>query len=170
MAWQNEMTLIVRHLVNDLNSSSYTFQDDRIQEAILVSAQLMVNELDFEKEYTIEVDGASLSPDPTEGTKDDPFISLVALKCACILTGSELKTKSLSAMSIKDGPSAIDTRGIVQGLNIIYTDLCSKYETAKLQYLATRTVNGTAILSPYSSPNYSYPRSAGGTHRSGDFI
>ena len=38
MAWQNEMTVIVRHLVNDLNSSDYTFTDDRLEEAILVSS------------------------------------------------------------------------------------------------------------------------------------
>ena len=39
MSWQNEMALIVRHLVNDLDSSDYTFTNDRLEEAILVSAQ-----------------------------------------------------------------------------------------------------------------------------------
>ena len=34
MAWQNEMTIIVRHLVNDLDSSSYTFTNDSIEEII----------------------------------------------------------------------------------------------------------------------------------------
>ena len=34
MPWQNEMTIIVRHLVNDLNSTDYTFTDDRLEEAI----------------------------------------------------------------------------------------------------------------------------------------
>ena len=48
MAWQNEMTLIVRHLVNDLDSSDYTFTDSRLEESILVSAQLSFLEVDFE--------------------------------------------------------------------------------------------------------------------------
>ena len=49
MAWQNEMTLIVRHLINDLDSSDYTFVDSRLEEAVLVSAQLSLLEIDFEK-------------------------------------------------------------------------------------------------------------------------
>ena len=54
MAWQNEMTVIVRHLVNDLNSSDYTFEDNRLEEAILVSAKLSALEIDFENSYTID--------------------------------------------------------------------------------------------------------------------
>ena len=48
MPWQNEMSIIVRHLVNDVDSSSYTFIDDRKEETILVSAQLLLHEVDFE--------------------------------------------------------------------------------------------------------------------------
>ena len=65
MPWQNEMTIIVRHLVNDLDSTSYTFTDSRLEEAVLVSAQLSALEIDFENTYTIDVDAVSLSPDPT---------------------------------------------------------------------------------------------------------
>ena len=36
MAWQNEMSIIVRHLINDLDSSNYTLTDRRIEESILV--------------------------------------------------------------------------------------------------------------------------------------
>ena len=48
MTWQNEMSIILRHLVNDLDSSSYTFSDDRIEETILVASQLVLHEIDFE--------------------------------------------------------------------------------------------------------------------------
>ena len=65
MTWQNEMTLIVRHLIHDLDSSNYTFVDDRLEESILVSAQLVLHEIDFEKTYTVDVDSSTLSPDPT---------------------------------------------------------------------------------------------------------
>ena len=72
MPWQNEMTLIVRHLVNDLDSSNYTFTDDRLEESVLVSAQLASLEIDFESTYTIDVDSLTLSPDPTTSSdKDD---------------------------------------------------------------------------------------------------
>lgn len=150
MSWQNEMALIVRHLVNDLDSSDYTFTNDRLEEAILVSAQLASLEIDFENTYTIEVDGSSLSPDPTSsGNKDDSFINIVSLKTACLLLSSEVKTNALSAMAIKDGPSSIDTRGIVANLHILHEHMCKKYEDAKMQYKLNGVV-GQAVLSPYS--------------------
>ncbi len=106
MAWQNEMTLIVRHLVNDLDSSSYTFQDDRVEESVLVSAQLAALEIDFESTYTIDVDSLTLTPDPTTSSnKDDSFINLVSLKTAQMLLGSELKTHSLNYPLTHNYPS-----------------------------------------------------------------
>jgi len=150
MPWQNEMTLIVRHLVNDLDSSSYIFTDPRLEEAILVSAQLASLEIDFENTYTIEVDSASLSPDPTDSSdKDDSFINLVCLKTAQMLLGSELKTHSLNAISLKDGPSSLDLRGIVSGLKILFDDINKRYDEATMQYKLNGVV-GQAILGPYA--------------------
>lgn len=150
MAWQNEMALIVRHLVNDLNSSDYTFTDSRIEESVLVSAQLASLEVDFENIYAIEVDSLSLSPDPTDSSnKDDSFINIVCLKTAQMLLGSELKTHSLNAISLRDGPSALDLRGIVSGLKILFDDINKKYDEAKTQYKLNGVV-GQAILGPYS--------------------
>ena len=149
MPWQNEMKVIVRHLVNDLDSSSYTFTDSRLEEAVLVSAQLASLEIDFDNTYAIDVDSVSLSPDPTSGNKDDSFINLVCLKTAQMLLGSELKTHSLNAISLKDGPSALDLRGIVSGLKILFDDINKKYEEATTQYKLNGVV-GQAILGPYS--------------------
>ena len=149
MPWQNEMKVIVRHLVNDLDSSDYTFTDSRLEEAVLVSAQLASLEIDFDNTYAIDVDSVSLSPDPTSGNKDDSFINLVCLKTAQMLLGSELKTHSLNAISLKDGPSALDLRGIVSGLKILFDDINKKYEEATTQYKLNGVV-GQAILGPYS--------------------
>ena len=149
MPWQNEMKVIVRHLVNDLDSSSYTFTDSRLEEAVLVSAQLASLEIDFDNTYAIDVDSVSLSPAPTSGNKDDSFINLVCLKTAQMLLGSELKTHSLNAISLKDGPSALDLRGIVSGLKILFDDINKKYEEATTQYKLNGVV-GQAILGPYS--------------------
>ena len=149
MPWQNEMKVIVRHLVNDLDSSDYTFTDSRLEEAVLVSAQLASLEIDFDNTYAIDVDSVSLSPDPTSGNKDDSFINLVCLKTAQMLLGSVLKTHSLNAISLKDGPSALDLRGIVSGLKILFDDINKKYEEATTQYKLNGVV-GQAILGPYS--------------------
>ena len=150
MAWQNEMSIIVRHLINDLDSSDYIFTDNRIEESILVSAQLVLHEIDFTNTYAIDVDGSSLSPDPTTaGSKDNSFINLVSMKTATILVGSELKTHSLNAISLRDGPSSLDLRGIVSSLKILFDDINKKYEDTKLEYKMSGVV-GEAILGPYS--------------------
>jgi hypothetical protein len=168
MPWQNEMTLIVRHLVNDLNTSDYTFTDSRLEEAVLVSAQLASLEIDFEKTYTIDVDSVSLSPDPTiTGDKDDSFINLVSLKTAHMLLGSEIKTHSLNAISLRDGPSALDLRGIVTGLKILFDDITVRFEEAKMQYKLNGVV-GQAILGPYSPGSDAVARTHM-SHRSGWF-
>ena len=39
MAWDTELVIIVRHLINDVDSSSFT--DARLQTTILVSTQLL---------------------------------------------------------------------------------------------------------------------------------
>ena len=85
MPWQNEMTIIVRHIIGDLDSDNYNFSDSRIEESILVAAQLIHNEMEFFIDYTIEVDNGSLTPDPTTtgvstSNKDDDFIALCCLR------------------------------------------------------------------------------------------
>ena len=158
----------VRHLVNDLNSSDYTFTDDRLEEAILVSAQLSALEIDFENSYTIDVDSLTLTPDPTDSSnKDDSFINLVSLKTSQMLLGSELKTHSLNAISLRDGPSALDLRGIVTGLKILFDDINKRYEEAKTQYKLDGVV-GQAILGPYSPGSDAVARTHL-SHRSGWF-
>ena len=151
MAWQGEMVRILRHIINDLDSSNYSFTHDRLEESILVAAQLVSTEIDFDNTYTIDVDGLVLSPDPTTlATKDNAFINLTILKAACVILGSEVRSNALNSISLKDGPSSIDLRGITTGLTTLYQDHCSKYETSVMQYKAGSSVAGQAILSPYS--------------------
>jgi|TARA_R110000765_G_scaffold335437_1_gene425829 hypothetical protein len=150
MAWQNEMTLIVRHLVNDLDSSEYTFTDSRLEESVLVSAQLSLVEIDFESTYTIDADSLTLSPDPTDSSnKDDAFINLICLRTARMLIGSELKTHSYNAITLRDGPSSLNLTGIVAGLKILFEDINKRYEEAVMQFKMNGVV-GQAILGPYS--------------------
>ena len=151
MSWQGQMSTVVRHLISDVDSSSYTYSANRIETTILVSAQLLTMNVDFDNTYTINVESCSLSPDPTDtDTKDNPFIALASLRAACIIVGSEIRKESGNAISIKDGPSAIDLRGVTSTLTVLYKDLCEKYEHALLEYRAGNSVVGQSILGPYS--------------------
>ena len=170
MSWQGQMSTIVRHLVDDLDSSSYAYSDKRIETSILVASQLMIMNVDFNNDYTINVETCSLSPDPTDAeTKDNPFITLSSLRAACIIVGSQIRKESGNAISIKDGPSAIDLRGVTQTLIVLYKDLCEKYENLLLEYRAGNSIVGHAVLGPYSPGSEFVSRNNTG-HRSGGYF
>jgi len=167
MVWQTEMVRIVRHLISDIDAVSYA--DDRLEETVLVSAQLILNYVDFDNTFTVDVDGLSLAPDPTElGTKDNSFINIVCMKAACVILSSELRTHGLNSVSISDGPSRIDMTGIVKNLQVVQQDMCAKSEDAIMQHKAGNSIAGQAILGPYSPGADGIARSTL-THREGYF-
>ena len=170
MSWQGQMSTVVRHLISDVDPTAYTFSANRIETSLLVAAQLTTMNVDFNNTYTINVESCSLSPDPTDtDTKDNPFIALVCLRTACIIIGSEIRKESGNAISIKDGPSAIDLRGVTQTLAVLYKDLCEKYEHLLLEYRAGNSVVGHAVLGPYSPGSEFISRNNTG-HRSGGYF
>jgi hypothetical protein len=171
MSWQGQMTIVVRHLVNDADPASYKFTDNRLETSILVAAQLVISETDFTNTYDINVEGCRLSPDPTDTeTKDNDFVALVCLKTACIILGGDIRSESGNAISIKDGPSAIDLRGVTQTLALLYKDMCEKYENMLFAYESGESsINGQAILSPYSPGSDLITRN-GIDHRSGGYF
>lgn len=169
MSWQGQISTMVRHIVNDVNSASYTYSVKRLETTILVAAQLVSLDLDFDNSYVINVEQCSLSPDPTDDPKDNSFINLTALKTACIIIGSEVRSEASNAISIKDGPSAIDLRGVATTLNVLYKDLCGKYDQLVYDYVAGGSLAGQAILGPYSPGSDFVSRNHGSSHRDGYF-
>lgn len=157
MSWQGEITTIVRTLINDVDPENYSYSNSRLETSILVAAQIVRTEMDFENTYTIDVEQCYLSPDPTDPTtglvtanKDDAFINLVSLKTACIIMGSEMKTQSLNAVRVSDGPSSIDYTAVAANIRYLYEFSCNAYEEYKFNYAAGNNAVGKAILSPYS--------------------
>lgn len=151
MSWQGQISTMVRYLVDDIDPTNYKYANKRVETTILVAAQFVTLQTDFNNTYTINVEQCTLSPDPTDtDTKDNAFINLTALKAACIMLGSEVRSESGNAISIKDGPSAIDLRGVASTLVTLYQDLCKKYDQMLLDYRAGSSVAGQAILGPYS--------------------
>jgi hypothetical protein len=171
MSWQGQMSTIVRHLINDLDYSNYKYSDKRIETSILVSAYLVANEADFPNDYNINVEKCDITPDPTEeSAKDTDFVILTCLKTACVIIGSEIRLEASNAISIKDGPSAIDLRGVAGTLTVLYKDLCDKFESAMLDYRAGSSIAGHAILGPYAPGSEFITRNYGEhDHRGGYF-
>ena len=167
MSWQGQMSIIVRYLIDDIDADKYKYSDKRVETTLLVAAQFVTLVVDLNNTYTINVEQCALTPDPTDtDTKDNAFINLTCLKAACIMVGSEVRSESSNAISIKDGPSAIDLRGVASTLIVLYQDLCQKYAQLLLDYRAGNSVAGQAILGPYSSASELVSRRSMG-HRGG---
>ena len=147
MSWQTDLVLMIRSIIGDLDKSKFT--DERLKQILVVGAYNVVNDADFTNTYTVNVAEVSISPDPIS-EKDVDFNVLTVYKSACILIGSEVKTESANAISIKDGPSAIDLRGVANSLHLLYKDLCQKYDELLKAYQYNNTLVGQAILGPYS--------------------
>lgn len=151
MSWQGQISTIVRHLIDDVDPANYKYSSKRLETTILVAAQLLSTETSLRQDYIIGIENCELNPDPTDAATQDPdFISLVSIKCACIILGGEVKRESGSSISIKDGPSAIDLRGVSSTIMALYKDLCEKYDQMLLDYSAGNSIAGAAILGPYS--------------------
>ncbi len=147
MPWKIDLVLMLRSIIGDLDKAKFT--DERIKQILVVGAYNVLNDADFSETYTVNVAAVSISPDPiTE--KDTDFSTLTVYKSACILLGSEVKTEAANAISIKDGPSAIDLRGVTANLTNLYNDLCAKYDALLRTYQYNNTLVGQAILGPYS--------------------
>jgi hypothetical protein len=156
MAWNIDLVLMLRSLIGDLDRSKYT--NERLKQILVVGAFNVKNDADFNTDYTVDVGEISISPDPISGNDLD-FSALTVYKSACILLGSEVKTESANAISIKDGPSSIDLRGVSGSLSNLYKDLCQKYDELLIKYRYEKgsgsgTPAGTAVLGPYSPASW----------------
>jgi len=167
MAWQAEMGTLMRVLLDDL-IVPYRFSDQRLAQTITAAAQLVLSELQFYQVFIADLQGLTITPDPTdreEKTRDDNFINLVCLKAACIAERGEARNAVRQGISIRDGSSAIDLRGPLEGrLKLLKDGYCKVYEDVKMDYKTGRfgVVAGAAIMTPfrifagYGDQNY-YP-------------
>lgn len=151
MTWQTEMTPILRYLINDLDSSNYTYADSRLQQSLLIGAQLVSTEITFNKTYEINVAASSLSPDPTDTPRDDAFINLVCFKSAVIIYGGELRLAGGKSLKVVDGPSQIDTSAMYGNYSKLYQQAIDDYNRAKINY-TVGTVGGQVITTPITYP------------------
>ena len=150
--WKISMVLMLRALIGDLDSSKYT--DSRLRQILAVGAYSLLTDADFSTDYSVDVAQVSITPDPVFNDDAD-FVVLTVYRSACLLLGSEVKTESGNAISIKDGPSTVDLRGVAGSLMMLYRDVCTKYDDMLNSYQYNNTSVGQAILGPYSPGSWS---------------
>jgi len=151
MAWNTDMTVILRNMIGDVGTSN-EFTDSRLQELLVAAAASLLSELDFTNTYTVDIAATGISPDPTTTTPmDRPFMNLVVLKARCILARSTYRTDTVNGYSIKDGPSSIDGRSVLDARKAQMADACKEYADAKTAYQVGNYQVGEAIVTPFRS-------------------
>jgi len=157
MAWQDDMVLMLRILINDMDQDDEQFTDMRLEQLLSVGAQLVYQELDFDTTYTIGISPASISPDPSvTATKDDAFMNMTTLKAACLADLSEFRTRAaLAGLRARAGPATLSTIGHLDGYKeLLDNGPCAAYDELKNQWMFGNGNICQAILSPFISNDF----------------
>lgn len=166
--WQTVMTLMLRHLINDL-SATQEFTDNRLQESLVVAGIIVSQQYTFDTSYTFDIEAPDISPDPV--TRDDKAaIALITLKAACIIQTNRYQDAVGSSIRVKDGDSEIDTTtGFGGHKDLLTLGPCKAYddilEDLMLEESALRGGIGKAVVTPYSHIDLT----SGGSHHLGAF-
>jgi hypothetical protein len=155
MSWQIEIPIIVRSLINDL-SNEPTYCDERLHQLIVVSAQYVTREINLINNYTIDIINLNITPDPTLlENKDLDFISFVALKSACLLDQSSLRTRAATeGIKAALGPATISVLGNSSYQFLLLNGPCKTYEDLRMDYELGNTNLLRGILSPFVGNNF----------------
>lgn len=167
MSWQTDIPIIVRTLINDF-SDNPTYSDERIQQVIAVAAKYVQFDVVLNNTYTVNLSNPDLSPDPTT-LNDDIFIGLVALKSACIIDQSALRTRA-AAEGIRAalGPASLQVNGSLSGfIQILEKGPCASYSELTYNWDIKEATAIRAILSPFVGNKFD-PRSLFSDNRGRD--
>jgi len=149
MAWQDEMIITTRVLVNDLNSP-YDFSDDRLEQILVVAGKYVQFDVNLDHLYNIDVVEKTIAPDPTIDN-DSIFISLTCLKAACIVDQGTFRTKAaLEGIRTALGSANLSFGGSLTGWQaIIDHGACALYDELTSHWDVKNATAWSAVLSPF---------------------
>jgi hypothetical protein len=149
MAWQNELTSIVRVLIND-TGPTYAYNDLRIQQAIIVAAKYVQFDVVLDHQYLVDIANLEMTPDPTDDN-DEIFISLTSLKAACLIDQSNFRTKAaMEGIRAALGPASLSIGGSLAGWKeIINHGPCALYDGLIEHWDVANASAVRAVLSPF---------------------
>jgi|TARA_B100001094_G_scaffold333466_1_gene412974 hypothetical protein len=154
-----EIRTIVRALINDPAppDANNVYSDTKINDLISVAARYVVIDLNLDQEYKIDVVTNTITPDPTGvNTRDETFISFVALRASCFLDQSTYRTRAATeGIKAGLGPAQLNVSGNLSGYkNIIDIGPCGVYEYLKQQHNIGNATAISAVLSPFAGNNF----------------
>jgi hypothetical protein len=147
MAWHENMVLILRTLINDMDTGSPTYEDSRLEQILVVAAHFVNKEVQLTYTYAVDVEAISITPDPV-GNDDSGFINLVCLKAACLVLAAETKVLAANSFRIQDASAVIDIKESYTATKALYDKFCADYLQAKMDYVVGNLENIQAIITP----------------------
>jgi hypothetical protein len=154
VSWQIELPLMVRTLINDWDDQP-VYSDDRLSQVIVVAAKYVQIDVQLPNEYSIDISNPQITPDPIIN-KDDIFVGMVALKSACMMDQSSLRTKAaMEGIRAALGPANLSVAGSLAGITtILEKGPCVLYQELKDTWNISEASNIKAILSPFVGNNF----------------
>lgn len=148
-----DVIIMVRTLINDLDSDNETYSDDRLSSIIAVSAKY-VNK-DLERTYTINISSPDITPDPVT-QNDDTFINLLVMKTACQIDTGLFRTKAaLAGLEARCGPAILRTAGHLDGFKeMLASGPCGLYAAMLRDYKYGSGELCHAVMGPFISNDF----------------
>lgn len=151
MAWQDDMTEVLRVMVNDLASERFT--DDTLERSLVVAAFQVLRDASFSQSFVVSIAQSTILPDPTlEATRDDSFVNLVTLKAACIIDqGAAASGAATTVTSVTDGGTRIAFGdGFRDRIALLKEGWCAEYKKALFDYKrGAAGAAGHAVVTPF---------------------
>lgn len=161
ISWPANCTELLRHLIDDLDSSNYLYSDARLQRLLIVAAFQVLTEADFAQSFVVNIGAQTITPDPTDvdgGTNDDDFVNLICLKAACILSNGVAIQAANGAVSGRDMNSSWDLKAVAQySIDLLEKGWCKMYNQALDDYLSGDGAIGAAVMGPFRTKVRGYP-------------
>jgi hypothetical protein len=153
--WGAVMSVMLRNMIGD-TSPIPQYPDDRMMSLLATAGVLVCREVSLPNVYNIDLSVTTISPDPTGEPEfgfqfDQDFVALTCMKAAMLIADGEYRNAAKYAISHRDGPSHIDTKGIAENLKIIAASRLKTYDDARVIFEIGNGSVGRSILAPYNA-------------------
>lgn len=158
--WDTELVDKLRMIINDLDSTNYSWTDTQLKKFLLISIGFIDGELSQWTSitygpYTIDYTNITVDPDPISSGSNQGFQNLIVYRAALIIASSDLKKLGLTAgWKIIDDKSTIDgTQALLYAKQSV-DNMKRDFDEALKQFKIGNQTIAETIISPYA-PNES---------------
>lgn len=152
--WQDQTLPLLRVMIDDMDNLNYFFSDRRLEQTLIVAAQFINQEIDFDTTYVVASNIMTITPDPSVAP-DNAFMNFMVLKAACIIdVGSARVAAMTSGLEAKCGPAVMKTLRRMDGFaTLLDKGACASYEQLKQEFRFGNVKWAAGILSPFVNSN-----------------